>query len=105
MVSTVETEKLEELIKEARKIGREILDFSGEFRIISHHDADGVAAAAIMVETLRREGRSFHLSFVKQLTGEKIQEFASEEPGKRFFIFTDLGSGQLENIQKNMLKR
>ena len=98
----VEIEKeLENLIRKAKEMGSAVLDFPGEFRIISHHDADGIASAAIMVKALLREGKPFHLTFLKQLTEEYVKELADE--GKKFFIFTDMGSGHLNAIQEYLV--
>ncbi|MFH1786907.1 MAG: DHH family phosphoesterase [archaeon] len=55
--------------------------------LISHIDADGISAAAILSTALGRAGIDHKVSFVKQLV---------EAPGDGFYIFSDLGSGQLE---------
>lgn len=68
------------------------------FRVISHFDADGICSAAIMSKTLQRLGIGFHLSIVEGVDEELVKRL-KEEPYERY-IFTDLGSGQLELINK-----
>lgn len=65
-------------------------------RVISHLDADGISACAILIHLLNKENRKYSISIVPQLTKEKIIEFSNEE--YPYFIFADLGSGQLSMI-------
>ncbi len=95
-------EKLNKIIKEAKKGAEIIKNFSSEIRIISHYDADGICSAAILVKALKREGKDFHLSLVKQLSENIIKELSEERRG--LIIFTDTGSGYLNSIQKYLLK-
>ncbi len=67
-------------------------------RLISHLDADGITSAAIMVKLLKEFNKEFHLTIVKQLTDEIIQKLKLEE--YEFYIFTDLGSGKIEELEK-----
>ncbi len=46
------------------------------------------------------EGKDFHLSLVKQLSGEIIEELSKER--SRMVIFTDVGSGFLNDIQEKL---
>jgi len=69
-------------------------------RVISHLDADGLSAAAIAVKALLRENRKYCLSIIPQLTEENAMQFAAESYG--FYLFTDLGSGQLEALKKHL---
>ncbi len=54
-----------------------------------------------MVKALAREGKSFHLSLINQLSENSLKELGGD--GKRLVIFTDLGSGYLESIQKYLI--
>ncbi|MBW2977428.1 DHH family phosphoesterase [Candidatus Woesearchaeota archaeon] len=65
-------------------------------RVISHLDADGTSACAILIHLLNKENRKYSISIVPQLTREKIMEFSKEE--YPYYIFADLGSGQLSII-------
>jgi len=59
--------------------------------VVSHIDADGLAAAAIATAALDRMGRECEVRFVKQLDARHIEEFRDENPD--LLWFTDLGSG------------
>lgn len=67
-------------------------------RLISHLDSDGICAASIMIKTLLREGINYSLSIVSQLKEDILKELTNEKYD--VFIFTDLGSGQIELIDK-----
>ena len=71
-------------------------------KVISHIDADGIASAAIISKMLLRLGQNFELKIVKQLTENTIKKikFTSNDA----FIFSDLGSGQL-NLLKEILDK
>ncbi len=94
-------ENIQNLVVNAKKAADVIKSFSGRVRIISHYDCDGVCSAAIMLRALVREGKEFHLTLVKQLSDNLIREISHEENG--LVIFLDLGSGQLESIDKHLL--
>lgn len=66
-------------------------------KIISHYDADGLSAAAIMVKALMREGSNFELRIIKQLTDKEIEKLDVNESD--FLIFLDLGSGQVKSLR------
>ncbi|MEM2878279.1 MAG: DHH family phosphoesterase [Candidatus Hadarchaeales archaeon] len=64
--------------------------------LVSHMDADGICAAAIMSTALDRMGVEHRVNFVKMLYLEDVEEL---EPAD-LTIFTDLGSSQLHNLEK-----
>jgi RecJ-like exonuclease len=70
----------------------------GPIRIISHYDADGITAAGIMSIALRRKSKLFHISMVTSLGKSEIEELGKED--YELIIFMDMGSGQLDAIQK-----
>ncbi len=74
------------------------IDKKETIRLVSHLDADGICAAAIMVKALNTDNRKYSLSIVQQLT-EEVMQGLSKEP-YNYFVFTDLGSGQLSSIKK-----
>jgi single-stranded-DNA-specific exonuclease len=94
-------EKLGNLIDEARRAALLLSSHRGTARVVSHYDADGIAAAAVMARLLSRMGKPFHISIVKQLTDRMIGSLAEE--GHSLCIFTDLGSGKLGRIQESLL--
>ncbi|MCX6814607.1 MAG: DHH family phosphoesterase [Candidatus Aenigmarchaeota archaeon] len=93
--------KIDGMISEARKAAVAIRNFQGIVRIVSHYDADGIAAASIIALALVREGKQFRLSIIKQLSEGRIKELSNE--GNRLTIFTDLGSGHLKSIQEHLI--
>ena len=64
--------------------------------IVSHADADGICAAAILSAALDRTGIQHNVKFVRMLYREDVEEL---EPAG-LTIFADLGSSQLENLKK-----
>jgi len=77
------------------------LDKKETIRLVSHLDADGICAAAIMIKALNTDNRKYSVSIVQQLTNEVIDGL-SKEP-YNYFVFTDLGSGQLSYIKKKFI--
>ncbi|MDD5502754.1 MAG: DHH family phosphoesterase [Candidatus Thermoplasmatota archaeon] len=67
-------------------------------RVISHYDADGLAAAGVVAEALRRMGKRFHLTIVHDPNADFIEMLAKEN--NELTIFCDMGSGQIDEIQK-----
>jgi len=70
-----------------------------EVQIVTHIDADGIAAGAIAQCCLHRAGIENRIRFVKQLDQMTIEHIKDEG---LFTWFTDLGSGvlsRLENIE------
>jgi len=65
-------------------------------KIISHYDADGLSAAAILIKAITREGANFELRILKQLTETEIDGIDAGE--KDFLIISDMGSGQIEKL-------
>lgn len=90
--------EVESLVMELIKTGKAIKSFPGEIRLVSHYDADGISAAAILVKALSREGKDFHLSIINQISEDFLKGLAKE--GRRLIIFSDLGSGYLDILQK-----
>ncbi len=77
------------------------LDKKETIRLIGHLDADGISSCAIMIRLMNLDNRKYSISVMQQLSKEVLQELA-KEPYK-YFVFADLGSGQLRNI-KDILK-
>ena len=76
------------------------LDPSRKIRIISHLDADGITAASILINALQKENRSYTVSIVQQITDIVMEEIAEEDYD--LFVFTDIGSGQIEVIKRHL---
>ncbi|MFH2028238.1 MAG: DHH family phosphoesterase [Nanoarchaeota archaeon] len=74
------------------------IDKKETIRLISHLDADGIAAASLIIRLLNKDNRSYSISIVTQLNKEVITALSKES--YKCFIFTDLGSGQLNAIEE-----
>jgi single-stranded-DNA-specific exonuclease len=78
------------LIRRANKVAA-IIRSSNEIHIVTHIDADGIAAGAIASESLRRLGKEYSLECVKQLDEVVLNKLLSD--AHELVWFTDLGSG------------
>jgi len=87
---------LEALKKEAEKFKQA----NSTIHVISHLDADGLSAAAIMTKALKRLNKNFALTIVKQLSPSTLAQFKNES--YETFLFVDLGSGNLQDIKENI---
>ncbi len=77
-----------------------ILKEKGRIKLVSHYDADGICAAAIMYSMLKYHNKNFEISFVKMLGKDELDEISSEN--NSMVIFTDIGSGQLKSIREHI---
>lgn len=76
------------------------LDRTKPIKIVSNHDCDGIAAAAILVSAFSKEGIKFSLSILRQLTNEVLNTFKIEQ--YETIIFVDIGSNLLSSIEKTL---
>jgi single-stranded-DNA-specific exonuclease len=67
-------------------------------KIIGHLDADGLCSSAILINALMKLNKRYSLSIVPTLTDETLQNLKSES--EKYFVFVDLGSGNIESIAK-----
>jgi len=67
-----------------------------KIHLISHFDTDGITAAAILINTLKRLNKEFSVKILKQLTKEEINNL----PKQKITIFLDLGSNHLKELSK-----
>lgn len=79
-------------------------DFKGTIFCVSHIDADGLSSAGIIGKALHRANLEYHIRCVRQLELPIISEISTMK-GIDNIIFTDLGSGQLEGINKYLSKK
>ena len=80
---------MQELLQKAADLIRK--NRKEEIKIVSHIDADGIAAASILSKALDRE------DITHTVTCVKLDELPDIEPGG-LTIFSDLGSGQLAHL-------
>ncbi len=64
-------------------------------KVISHHDTDGITAAAIFSKALSRWNKKFSISIIKGLD----ENFIKSLPEDQLLIFLDLGSNSLEYLK------
>ena len=69
----------------------DIISESDAVTLVSHIDADGIASASIMLQTLKREHIPVNPVFIRQLEPMTIPHIPRDSSLK---LFTDLGSGQ-----------
>ncbi|WP_048148797.1 single-stranded-DNA-specific exonuclease RecJ [Palaeococcus ferrophilus] len=87
-----------EKVREGAELIRMHTELGHTIRIVSHRDADGITAGAILAKAVAREGARFHLSIVKQLSEDIIKELAKEK--QKVYVFSDLGSGSITLIER-----
>ncbi len=61
-----------------------------KFRLVTHFDADGIAAAAVLSRMLMKSGKGFHTTFVHSFP----EEISDGLP----MIFTDIGASHTEQL-------
>ncbi len=83
---------------ESLKHALKIVNASAQLRVVSHYDADGLSAAAIMAIALSRAHKRFHLTVRKGLEPGDIETIAKE--GNEAILFLDMGSGQVEALEQ-----
>jgi len=64
--------------------------------VVSHIDADGLTSAAIICTALERAGLNYRPIFFRQLDEPALDEISDYNPD--LVIFTDLGSGMIQQI-------
>jgi len=86
-------EDIKKAVEEFKKVPKKEV-----IRVISHIDADGISAASLMVKCLNNDNRKYSLSIIQQIKKEALEELAREP--YNCYIFTDLGSGALTDIER-----
>jgi RecJ-like exonuclease len=95
--------KMDHEFKEGSKVLVEKLQEGLVPRVITHNDADGITAGSIAHKSILREGHSVQTRVVKQLKEDIIAGLGKDE--HPLVIFTDMGSGQLQEIKEHMLDK
>ena len=75
---------------EACNMLKEHIENDSVIRLVSHNDADGISAAAVIANALKEEGVQFHTSLIPRLKEETVNQMRSEKYD--LFIFSDMGS-------------
>ena len=66
------------------------IDNDSVIRLISHNDADGISAAAVIANALKEEEVQFHTTIIPRLKDDIVNQLRSEKYD--LFIFSDMGS-------------
>ncbi len=69
---------------------KEHIEKDSVIRVISHNDADGISAAAVIANALAEEDVQFHTTIVPRLKEDMVNQLRSEKYD--LFIFSDMGS-------------
>lgn len=99
-------EQVESLLSDASKIANLILEYIKDedvIHIISHLDADGLAAAGIIGKSLVRLGGFFRIRIERWIDERVVNELSEEKPP--LTIFADLGSGYLDLLRDKLSDR
>ena len=91
------TNELSGIFKKASEIITS-LPSSTKIRVISHYDADGITSAAIICTALYRAGYDFHATLMRNPFDKGLARVSEEE--NDLIIFSDMGSGQIDTIEK-----
>ena len=94
--------KFNNLESEIEKVAEKFIEKSNEkeIYIISHFDTDGISAATIMIQTLKKLDKKFSTKIIKRLE----KKFIYELPKDKLILFLDLASGSLEHIKNSGLQ-
>lgn len=96
---------MEEFLKAIKECSKKFNEWLKKYEIvrcISHLDCDGICSAAIICNLLKKLGKQFHITFLKQFSKREFDIIKNEN--YEFYIFTDLGSGQLHFIKELVSK-
>jgi single-stranded-DNA-specific exonuclease len=66
-------------------------------RIVSHYDADGIAAAGVLCTAVYRAGYAFQASLMRNPFTKGFDRLKTEQ--NEMILFSDMGSGQIEIIE------
>ena len=81
---------------EACGVLKKHIDNNDVIRIISHNDADGISAAAVIANALKEDNVQFHTTIVPRLKEDVINSLKSEKYD--LYIFCDMGSAYIEQL-------
>jgi RecJ-like exonuclease len=86
-----------ELVRRAEE-GLALVDGARRVRIVTHHDADGTTAAAILARALLRRGKAFHVSQTTVFDETVFRRMKEEDD--ELVLMSDMGSGQLDLLER-----
>lgn len=72
------------------------IDNDDIIRLVSHNDADGISAAAVLANALNEEKIRYHVTIVPRLKEDVIDSLRDDKSS--LFIFTDMGSAYIKEL-------
>lgn len=93
----------QKFFEKIKKATDKLKQTTGEYRLISHIDADGITAAAIISKTFKRLKRKLEIEHLQTLDNKELERI-SQVP-EETILFTDLGSGQYQLIKKHLTNK
>lgn len=91
------------LVSEAAQLISEEAGKGSLILVLSHFDADGLAAAGILGSALRRLKSSMHIRAVDGLDEETLGQIPIDSSD--LLVFADFGSGLLDVLSKKMMRK
>jgi len=99
--ASVNNESIASLNRAVSQVAESLEESSANlYVIVTHYDADGLAAASIIGRTLLKIERMFIIRVIDQADEETLRRI----PKGDYYIFTDLGSTAINIIVKNKLR-
>lgn len=89
---------MKEFVEFLNKAVSKIKSTNSMIQVVSHYDADGISSAAIISSLLMQLDKKFHLTIVKRIKQEIIDELKTRKPS--LVIFCDIGSSYLDFIKQ-----
>jgi single-stranded-DNA-specific exonuclease len=83
---------------EASEVLKDRASHGSKILLLSHYDADGLAAVGIMGSSLARIKANFQLRVIKELDPETLEGALRSDPD--LILLTDIGSGYLDSLAK-----
>lgn len=85
---------------EAAELIRKRVENNETIHVISHFDADGLAAAGIIGKALARLGATFRIRIEKWIDEKVAEQIAEDKPS--LTVFSDFGSGYLDLLNAKL---
>jgi len=88
---------------QAASLIRKHVENNGFIHVVSHLDADGLAAAGVIGKALTRLDATFRIRIEKWIDPKIVEGIQAEKPS--LIIFTDFGSGDLDTLNSELAKK
>ncbi len=97
------SQAIEAFLADAQKAANVILEAArndGFIHMFSHIDADGIAAASVIVQALWRQDARFRIRITQWVDDKIITEIIADKP--ELVVLTDFGSGYLDILREKL---